>query len=99
MSTTSPRQPAESKNSMDFEVGRRIHMLMWDRGITQTALAPRVGINQSSLAKKLRGQRGWSLDDVRAVAAELQTTVGYLFGETENPHQSPDGGTNRRPTD
>ncbi|WP_368874648.1 helix-turn-helix domain-containing protein [Microbacterium sp. GbtcB4] len=56
---------------------------MWDQQLTQTAFGARVGIDQSTLAKKLRGQRGWSLDEVATVAAELGVSVAYLFGEGE----------------
>ncbi len=74
---------------MDAEVGRRVHMIMWDRRVTQTALGRLVGLDQSSLGKRLRGERGWSLDDLRAVAGALGTTIGYLVGESEEPQ--PDG--------
>lgn len=66
---------------MDAEVGRRVHMLMWDQQLTQTTFGAQVGIDQSALAKKLRGQRGWSLDEVSSVASALGVSVGYLFGE------------------
>ncbi|MFJ3392035.1 helix-turn-helix domain-containing protein [Leifsonia aquatica] len=58
---------------------------MWDRKITQATLAPQIGMDQSSLAKRLRGQRGWSLDQVVSAAGALNTTVAYLFGEVDDP--------------
>ena len=75
-------ETVRAAESADAAVGRRVHMLMWDRQLTQTALAPRLGIEQSALSKKLRGQRGWSVDELLAVAAYLQTSVSYLVGET-----------------
>ena len=73
------QQPeSDAPVSLDEIVGRNVHMLMWDRQITQVKLGNAVGIDQSSLAKKLRGKRGWSLDEVNAVAAELGTTIGAL---------------------
>ena len=70
---------------MDAAIGRRVHHLMWDRKLTQTALGSRIGINQSGLAKKLRGQRGWSADELVVVARELGVRVGYLFAEDKMP--------------
>lgn len=75
--------PMPSKRQVDAEVGRRVHMLMWDRGLTQSAFGERVGIDQSALAKKLRGSRGWSLGEVVTVAQALNVSVAYLFGEDD----------------
>ncbi|MPT14053.1 MAG: XRE family transcriptional regulator [Microbacterium sp.] len=83
METQQQNRVQAVKRQMDAEVGRRVHMLMWDQQLTQTAFGARVGIDQSALAKKLRGQRGWSLDEVATVAAELGVSVSYLFGEGE----------------
>lgn len=80
--------PADSP-SADALLGRRVHHLMWDRKLTQTALGQQVGIEQSLLAKKLRGNRGWNLAEVQRVAFALDTTVAYLVGETDDaarPH-------------
>lgn len=74
---------AEVSADADAEVGRRVHMLMWDRQITQSALAPQLGIEQSALSKKLRGHRGWSVAELIVTASALGTTVGYLVGEVE----------------
>lgn len=71
-------------------------MLMWERRITQTALGKKVGIDQSSLAKRLRGERGWALDDIKSVAAELRVSMAYLLGETNDP--SPVGPAGIEPT-
>lgn len=77
---------------MDEFVGRRVFHLMWDRHLTQTAFGHMIGQSQSNLAKKLRGTRGWSLDDLKAAAKALDTTMAYLVGESEEPgkpHNSP----------
>ena len=75
------RTQATGKRQVDAEVGRRVHMLMWDRQLTQTEFGSMIGIDQSALAKKLRGTRGWSLDEVVAVARALDVSVAQLFGE------------------
>ena len=71
--------------NMDAVIGRRVHQLMWDRKITQTALAKKIGVHQTALSKKLRGERGWSADELMLVASGLHITVGVLFGETDAP--------------
>ena len=65
----------------DAEVGRAVHMLMWDRQVKQAELSKRLGIQQSALSKKLRGHRPWTVDELIVTAAFLQTSVGYLVGE------------------
>ena len=71
--------------NLDESIGRRAHQLMWDRKMTQTVLAARVGMDQSSVAKRLRGKLGWSATQVKTFADALETTVAYLYGETDNP--------------
>lgn len=94
-------QQPRTKRRMDAEVGRRVHMLMWDQQLTQTAFGARVGIDQSTLAKKLRGSRGWSLDDLAIVASALGVTMAYLLGEVGTnptpPISLPDLDSNQEP--
>ncbi|WP_442960386.1 helix-turn-helix domain-containing protein [Pseudoclavibacter sp. 8L] len=58
---------------------------MWDQKLKQGDLAPVLGIQQTALSRKLRGERKWTLDELRTVARALNTTTSYLLGETENP--------------
>lgn len=69
----------------DVRIGRRVHHLMWDAHVTQTELARKVGLSQSTLGKKIRGELGWSPGLLVAIARALDTTVAYLFSETEDP--------------
>lgn len=85
MSISNPvGQPVPGKREVDAEVGRRIHMLMWDRGVTQTKFGLALGIDQSNIAKKLRGKAGWSLGEIVATARYFDVPIGYLFGEGED---------------
>ena len=90
---TNQQEQAEPALSMDAVIGRRIHHLMWDRQLTQTSFGARIGMHQSGLAKKLRGQRGWSADELVVVARELDVSVGYLFAEDDGstPPARPNG--------
>ena len=74
---------------LDIAAGRRVHLLMWDRRITQVELGRSVGMDQSSLGKRLRGERGWSLDQLATVAGALNTTIAYLVGEIDDPSCAP----------
>ncbi|AGW41068.1 two-component system sensor protein [Leifsonia xyli subsp. cynodontis DSM 46306] len=60
-------------------------MLMWDRQITQTALGETIGMNQSHLGKRLRGNLSWSATQLTTIAAALKTSVAYLMGEVDDP--------------
>ena len=73
-------RPAEN---VDAEIGLRVHTLMWERRITQAALGESIGLDQTGLGRRLRGERKWTPAELRAVAYELSVTVGYLFGEGE----------------
>ena len=82
---------------LDREIGKRVHQLMWDRQITQTAFAMVIGMDQSSVAKRLRGKLGWSATQVKQAAGALNTSVAYLYGETANP-DAPVGPAGIEPT-
>lgn len=58
---------------------------MWRAHLTQTRLANAMSIDSTSLGKKLRGERGWALQEMIDAAAALKTTIAYLAGETEDP--------------
>jgi transcriptional regulator with XRE-family HTH domain len=68
---------------VDSEIGRRVFHRMWDMKVTQTQIGQRIGVGQSALSKKLRGDRPWYSSELRDVAAILGVSVGYLFGETD----------------
>lgn len=81
MSTALSATP--ERQGLDAEIGRRIFHLMWDRKITQTEMGRVVGVGQTTLSKKLRGERPWYTTELRAAASMLDVSVGYLFGEDD----------------
>lgn len=53
--------------------------LMEDRRLTQTALAAVTGIDQSTISKLLKGERGFSKAHARALAAYFGVDVGVFL--------------------
>lgn len=91
MSSTQATSVIESID-IDAQIGRRVHQLLWDRHLTQTEFGRLIGMDQSSVAKRLRGKLGWSAAQVKAAAAVLRTSVSDLYGESASPsHPIPDG--------
>lgn len=80
MSTQTAESVPEPVN-YDVVIGRRVHQLMWDQQLTQVAFGERIGVDQSSLAKRLRGKRGWSTTEVARAAQVLGVSVAYLYAE------------------
>jgi len=78
--------------NVDAEIGRRVFHKMWDMKITQTQMGARIGVGQSTLSKKLRGERPWYSAELRIAADTLGVSVGYLFGETEKAPDPKVGG-------
>lgn len=66
---------------------------MWDRRITQTMMAPALGLDQSTLSKKLRGVRPWSLVEAIRAADFLRMDVRDLLGTMWSPPSNPKTGT------
>ncbi len=83
--TSIPAQHGTNALDYDAFVGRRVHQLMWDQKMTQTAFGERIGMDQSLVAKRLRGKVGWGVQNLVDAAKILNTTVAYLVGETEDP--------------
>lgn len=60
-------------------VGETLHMKMWQRRMPQTELAQALGMNQSTLSKKLRGKVKWTLSELYEVAGLLDCNVAELL--------------------
>ena len=81
-------------SDVNREVGRRVHMLMWDAHMTQTTMGPMIGLQQSALSKKLKGERGWNLAELLMIGQIFGVSISYLVGESENRHPDhPNGGS------
>ena len=67
----------------DAKVGRRVHQLMWDRHLTNRALAARLGLDESALSRKMRGGRKWTVDELLDLSAIFDVPVADLLPEPE----------------
>lgn len=67
-------------------VGQRIRERLEALTLSQSELARRVGINQSTIAALLAG-RTRSSTHLHKIARHLQTTAAYLSGETDDPDE------------
>lgn len=63
----------------DQITGEKIHILMRRRGMSQGDLAPHLGIDQSSMSKKLYGKRTWTLDELLTVARVFDVEITELL--------------------
>jgi transcriptional regulator with XRE-family HTH domain len=68
---------------IDVLIGQRVHHVLWRRKIQQRELATTLGITQSTLSRRLRGESAWFAGDLVALADALGVSVGWLFGEEE----------------
>ncbi len=62
--------------------GARIHQLMWLRKIPQTRVAAVVGINQTTLSRKLRGRVSITIEELMTIARFLDVEPGDLLPPT-----------------
>ena len=96
----------EGTEDLYVQVGARVHQLMWQKKITQTAMAPRMGIAQSVLGRKLRGVVTWTVRDLVRAASILEVDVNDLLPASDAGPQPTDAAaacprqdSNLQPTD
>jgi transcriptional regulator with XRE-family HTH domain len=91
-------QHEPAAEDMDVRIGELVHQRMWKLRMTGLRLAEEMGVDQSGLSKRLRGERTWTAANLRDVARALGTSVAYLMGEVDDVEWAPSG-SNRRPRD
>lgn len=65
-------------------IGARIEQLLGKRGMSQSELARRVGLRQSTINGLIAGEQR-STTKLHLIARELGTTAAFLEGETDDP--------------
>src|SRR5947209_1263976 len=63
------------------DFAKRLERIRTDAGLSQTALAERVGVSQSAISQMESGERRPSFDMVRELAKALGVKPSYLLGE------------------
>jgi len=74
---------------IDAEIGRRVHLAIWDLKMSQADFSARVGMSPSSVAKRLRGYLPWSASHLVRAAEVLGTSVAFLVGEDTAAERPP----------
>lgn len=67
------------------KLGQRVRELRTSRGLTQEALAERVGFRASYFSQIESGTKGATIDTLAAVAAALGVTLSELFLDVDQP--------------
>lgn len=80
---------------LDEKIGRRVHMMLWDRGLTNAALADVLGLARPTVSQRLRGQRPWTIAELYAVADYFDVPVVDLLPRLDS-NQEPAGYRNAR---
>ncbi|WP_449409232.1 helix-turn-helix domain-containing protein [Microbacterium maritypicum] len=59
---------------------------MWEQRVKNKDIAELLGLDATGVGKKLRAEQRFSIEQLVAIAGRLNTTVGYLVGETSSPN-------------
>ncbi len=70
-------------------IGSRIAERLSVAGISQSELARRLGVRQSTISGLIRGEQR-SSTHLHRIARELSTSIAYLEGDTDDPSGSPE---------
>jgi transcriptional regulator with XRE-family HTH domain len=73
----------------DQWIGERVHYLMWRQKLTQAKLGAILGCSQTTVSKKVHGERPWFASELLDVAKALNTHVTALLPELDDIE--PDG--------
>jgi transcriptional regulator with XRE-family HTH domain len=76
-----PLDDATGPDPVDIAIGARMRLRRKTLGISQGALAERIGVSFQQVQKYERGANRVSGSTLVAVAAALDTSVGWLVGE------------------
>lgn len=86
-----------TERSVNALVGERVHQALWRRKITQTQFAPMLGVTQSALSRKMRGERAFGVDELLDISEYLDIPITDLLPKRKDPHpDGPDGGSTSR---
>ena len=82
----------EREQTDDEIIGERVHQVMWRLKISQTEMAGKLGLDQSSVSNKLRGKRPFFARELVHVAEILNVSITDLLPERKGPRHPGDAG-------
>lgn len=62
-------------------VSQNVRAEMARRGVAQTSLGAEIELSQAAVSKRLLGITPWTVDELMAVAAYLDTNISVLLGQ------------------
>ena len=68
---------------VDDVLNGRLSALMIRKGVSKGQVAEAINVSPSGVTRRFRGQTEWTLQEMKAVARLLGTSVGFLLGETD----------------
>jgi len=68
---------------MTISFGKKLTECRKAKGLSQAKLAKQLGVHHTIIGRYERDEVKPTIDIVKKIAAELDTTVGYLLGETD----------------
>lgn len=74
-----PTLAAVTPAQLSKAVGAEVRRLLGERGMSGNQLAKAAGLEQTGVARKLRGTGVFTLDDLAAIAPVLEVTVTELI--------------------
>lgn len=66
-------------SNVNAEVGHRVELLIRQKGMTKRAVSDKSGMPYSSLNSKLKGYRGFDVEDIIALAEAIHETPANLL--------------------
>ena len=81
--------------TLDEEIGRNIHMMLWDRGMTNAKLGDVLGLARPTVSQRLRGVRPWTVAELLTVAAYFNVPITDLLPRLDS-NQEPAGTRNAK---
>lgn len=70
-------------------LSERVKDLLEAKGLKQKAISEELGVEYSTLWRRLRGERKITIDFLQRLSKSLGTSSAYLLGETDDPSPNP----------
>lgn len=88
--TVMPIETNDRRYARSREVGRNVHLILWERRISQVDFAAMLGWNPQTLADKLRNKVRITVDELYQLADALGVDVADLLPRRDSNLQPTD---------